>query len=159
MRGWSLFVRLAGASIIASGAAGLLALPLAALGAAAESVVRTGGAAEVAANAPPVIAMLLFMSWLVAVAAIVFGTIPIFLTCGAVWAAGRHHEEARHPAAFAAAGALAGGALCAWTFPHLDTLQDFPPNPIQLLFLAAGAGGGLAFRSAMGASGELVGKA
>lgn len=158
MSGWSLFVRLAGASIIASGAAGLLLLPLAALGAAAESVIRTGGAAEVAVNGPPIIGIFLFMSWLAALGGVVFGGVPLFLACGAVWAAGRHHQEARHPAAFAASGAMASGALCAWAFPHVSNLQDFPPSPIQLLFLAAGAGGGLVFRSAMGASGDLVGE-
>lgn len=152
------FMRLAAAAMVAAAAAGLLVLPLAALGAAAEALVRTGNLRELAEAGAGLGAMILVLNWLVVAPAVVVGTIPAFVTCGAVWAIGRRHEWARCRAAYVAAGAAAAALPFAWFVPPVSMAAD-PYGWVMLaLLLTAGAGGGLAFRSAMGASEELVGE-
>lgn len=148
------FVRLAAASMIAAAAAGLLVLPLAALAGVAEWLAG-GGSAWGAAELGPLVAMILFLNWLIVAPAIIFGTIPTLITCGAVWAAGRRHAWARHARAYAGTGAVTAAALGTWAFAQAAS-GHLPDPTVLLLFATSGTGGGLMFRSAMGASGELA---
>jgi hypothetical protein len=86
------------------------------------------------------------------VGGLVVATLPAFFAGASLWALGGRFPIARLPHAWAAAGASVGGALWA-LFAAFTGAFHRGPGPLETILtaasLAAGAGGALAFRSAM----------
>ncbi|HEX8626301.1 MAG TPA: hypothetical protein VF782_14665 [Allosphingosinicella sp.] len=97
-------------------------------------------------------------------AGLVVASLPAFFAGASMWALGADFEAARHPLAWAAAGAAVGGAL--WLLFCVALGRAGPDGGLQPLeagilaaSLVAGAGGALTFLGAMRLDARLSGSA
>jgi hypothetical protein len=99
------------------------------------------------------LAMLIDWLQIGCVAGLVIATLPAWLAGLSMWALGASYGAARHPLAWAAAGAGVGGALWVLFGPLLGNMARDGLDRDELALLAAsllaGAGAGLAFLAAM----------
>lgn len=153
MRAGGMVFRLAFAALVSGAAAGLL-LPLLL----AMAGFLTGG--------PPIWSAFGRLGVLLALglaAGLVFAALPAFFAGASMWALGERFDSARRPPAWAAAGAAVGAAFLLLFELAADSYGGSGPAAVDATLLAAGlgagAGGALAFRSAMRLAGATFGTA